>query len=103
MQQEAAHEGEVQQPDVMEVVWKRLERLLPADGRTRRPYEHERRLVLEAIVYVMQSNCGWQHIASEFPPWQTVYAQYVRWRKTGIWDTIWSGLNKPHPTDELQL
>ena len=58
MQQEATHEGEVQQPDMMDVVWKRLERLLPADGRTGRPYEHERQLVLEAIVYVMQTNCG---------------------------------------------
>ena len=39
VQQEATHEEEVQQPDVMDVVWKRLERLLPADGRTGRPYE----------------------------------------------------------------
>lgn len=84
--------------DVTEVVWRRLERLLPAGKRQGRPYSHERRLVLEAIVYVMQTNCGWQHLPSRFPPGQTVHTQWTRWRKSGIWDSIWSGLDQPHPT-----
>lgn len=88
---------------VLEAVWQRLEAGLPAARRPGRPYDHERRLVLEAIVYVMETNCGWRHLPSHFPPWQTVYAQLAQWRRTGIWDTIWSGLDQPHPTDELQL
>jgi transposase len=59
--------------------------------------------VLEAIMYVMQTNCGWQHLPAAFPPWKTVYAQYTQWRKKGIWDSIWAGLDKPLPADELQL
>jgi len=85
------------------VVWRRLEGLLPDAHRVGRPYGYERRLVLEAIVYVMQSGCGWRALPSSFPPWQTVYAQLRQWRKSGIWDKIWSGLEQPHPTDELQL
>jgi len=89
--------------DRMDVVWQRLERLLPDAYRVGRPYDYERRLVLEAIVYVMQTECGWRNLPSQFPPWQTVYAQLTQWRKKGIWDKIWSGLDQPHPTDELQL
>ncbi len=90
-------------PDVTEVVWKRLEPLLPPSRRTGRPYTHQRRLVLEAIVYVMQTDCGWQRLPSRFPPRQTVYSRLTRWREKGIWDIIWAGLDRPSPITELQL
>jgi hypothetical protein len=92
-----------QQQEETEVVWCRLEPLLPAQQRGGRPYDHSRRLVLEAIVYVMQTDCGWRNLPSHFPPWQTVYAQLTQWRKTGIWAKIWSGLDQSLPTEELQL
>lgn len=97
-QQPTEQQAAEQQPDVVEVVWERLEPLLPPQKRTGRPYGYARRLVLEAIVHVMRTDCGWRYLPSQFPPWQTVYAQFTHWRNTGIWDTIWAGLDKPHPT-----
>jgi putative transposase of IS4/5 family DUF4096 len=91
------------QSDMIEEVWRRLLALLPPSKRSGRPYSHDRRVVLEAIVYVMQTDCGWRNLPSRFPRWQTVYAQLRQWRKTGIWAKIWSGFEQPHPTDELQL
>jgi Putative transposase of IS4/5 family (DUF4096) len=100
----AASEGaQTAPPDVLELVWCRLEVMLPASKRMGRPYAHPRRSILEAIVYLMRSDCGWLHVPSQFPPWQTVYTQFRKWRKSGIWATIWAGLDQPHPTDELQL
>ena len=75
-------------PDTQEL-WRRLEPLLSTGARSGRPYSQERWLVLEAIVHVMQSDCGWQALPLHFPPWKTVYAQYRQWRKAGIWDKIW--------------
>jgi len=95
---------EADQPaTVTEVVWRRLEPLLAPAQRVGHPYDHSRRLVLEAIVHVMQTDCGWRNVPSRFPPWQTVYTQLVQWRKTGIWEKIWSGLDQPRPRDEIQL
>ena len=79
------------------LAWQRLEGLLPPRDRVGRPYAYARRVVLEAIVYVMQTDCGWRNLPSSFPPWKTVYAQLRQWRKMGIWDKIWSGLEQPHP------
>jgi len=84
--------------DVTDVVWKRLEPLLAPAHRVGHPYDYSRRLVLDAIVHVMRTDCGWRNLPSRFPPWQTVYTQLTQWRKTGIWDTIWAGLAQPHPT-----
>ncbi len=89
---------EVAPTEGVEVVWGRLEELLPSVKRTGRPYTYDRRVVLEAIVYVMQAGGGWRELPAEFPPWQTVYAQLCRWKETGIWDRIWSGLPEPGVT-----
>jgi hypothetical protein len=96
--QAEAQQAEAAQIDVSEVVWRRLLPLLPSADRVGRPYEHSRRLVFEAIVHVMQTECGWRNLPSHFPAWQTVYTQLCAWRESGIWDKIWSGLDRPHPT-----
>ena len=88
--QVTANSPAVASVDVLEVVWHRLAAVLPPRKRTGRPYAHDRRVVLEAIVYVMETGCPWHTLPVSFPPWQTVYAQFDRWRKTGVWDTIWS-------------
>ena len=93
----APQQGETPQPPTLiDVVWRRLESWLPPPRRTGRPFAHERRLMLEAIVYVMQSDCAWRALPSRFPPWQTVYAQFAQWRRTGVWETVWAGLEQPH-------
>lgn len=88
---------------LLEVVWGRLAAVLPPGKRTGRPYAHDRRVVLEAIVYVMETGCPWHTLPRTFPPWQTVYAQFDRWRKTGVWDTIWSAHEQANVSDQLQL
>jgi transposase len=100
---EAVQHAPVRQIAVTDVVWRRLEALLPPTHRVGHPYDYSRRLILDAIVHVMQTDCGWRNLPSRFPPWQTVYTQLTQWRKTGIWAKIWAGLDQPHPTDELQL
>lgn len=95
-------EEEQQLPDIQEV-WRRLSPLLSSAKRSGRPYSQERRLVLEAIVHVMQTDCGWQALPSHFPHWKTVYAQYRQWRKVGIWDKIWVKPAQGCSNDELQL
>jgi hypothetical protein len=90
-------QGELTQPPApIDVLWRRLESLLPPTPQTGRPFVHDRRLVLEAIVYVMQSHGAWRALPERFPPWQTVYAQFQRWRTAGIWEAIWVELEQPH-------
>ena len=59
--------------------------------------------VLNALWFVAVTGVQWRLLPREFPPWQTVYAQYVQWRKTGIWDAIWAGLKQPQPQPRIEL
>ena len=71
-------------------LWERLEPLLPRGKRTGRPYDHDRRVILAAILHVMETGCSWHALPERFPPWQTVYTQLRRWQELGIWNQIWS-------------
>lgn len=82
------------QLNLIDVLWSRLQPLLPAVQRVGRPYDYDRRLVLEAIHHVMKTDCGWRNLPTHFPPWQTVYAQLHQWQKSGIWKKIWEGLEQ---------
>jgi Putative transposase of IS4/5 family (DUF4096) len=91
-------QADIQSIAAADVVWSRLEPLLLPAHRIGRPYDYPRRRVLNAIVYVMQTDCGWRHLPAHFPPWPTVYAQLRRWRETGIWDKVWVGLEPVQPS-----
>jgi transposase len=48
-----------------------------------RPEEHRRRVVVDAIRYVIHNGCVWRALPADFPPWRTVYGLYQRWNTTG--------------------
>jgi transposase len=84
-------------------VWQCLEPLLGAERRVGRRYDSDRRVILEAIVYVMRSGCGWEHLPKEYPPWKTVHSQLMDWQKRGIWHQIWRGSDLSRLEKQLQL
>lgn len=65
-----------------------------AQGKMGRPRKHEIRKVINGIRYVMKSGCQWRLLPKDFPPWQTVYDYYLRWRKNGKWQEIHDTLVK---------
>jgi hypothetical protein len=83
---------------LIEVIWQRLQKLLPSGKRPGRPYSHDRRIIVEAIVHQRQTGCAWNALPSQFPPYQTVHTQLRNWQKTGIWAKVWKGLEQPCPS-----
>jgi transposase len=76
--------------------WAVLEALLPP-GRNRtsrggRPEAHPRRRILDAIFYINRGGVGWRMLPVEFPPWQTVYGFFARWRDDGTWQRVHDAL-----------
>lgn len=72
--------------------WALLEPLLPppgnASGKGGRGEKHPRRLVLDAIFYVVSGGIAWRALPHEFPPAMTVYDIFRRWVKTAAWQRI---------------
>ncbi len=49
-----------------------------------RPPKYPRREILNAIFYLLRTGCQWRRLPHDFPPWGTVYLQFWRWKKLGL-------------------
>lgn len=79
--------------DITDKEWEILAPFV-GQGKMGRPRKHEIRDIINAIRYVMKSGCQWRLLPKDFPPWQTVYDYYLRWRKNGKWQEIHDALVK---------
>ncbi|WP_027268856.1 IS5 family transposase [Leptolyngbya sp. PCC 6406] len=61
---------------------------LPANKERGRPRSTDLWAVLNAIFYVLCEGCTWRGLPGDFPPWQTVYTYFRRWKKDGTWQRI---------------
>jgi transposase len=74
--------------------WALVEPLLPvhdphAGGR---PLKHDRRLVLDSILYVLVSGCAWRLLPHDLVPWDAAYRWFRAWAADGTWDRVHDAL-----------
>jgi putative transposase len=69
--------------DLSDAEWALLAPLLPPPARCGRPRKWPDRRIADAVFYVLRSGGAWRLLPREFPPWQTVYARFRRWRVSG--------------------
>ena len=75
--------------DLNDKQWSRIALLFPLPATPRgRPRTWAYRELVKAIFYLVRSGEAWRLLPHDFPPWQTVYGYYWRWRNRGLWDTL---------------
>jgi putative transposase len=75
--------------DLNDKQWNRVVSLLPVGSRSRgRPRTWPYREIINAIFYLVRSGEAWRLLPHDFPPWQTVYGYYWRWRNSGLWEQL---------------
>jgi putative transposase len=55
---------------------------------------HSFRRILDAIFFVVRTGCAWRYLPSNFPPWQTVYYHFRRFRLNGTWHLLYAALHR---------
>jgi hypothetical protein len=48
--------------------------------------------VLNAILYIVESNCSWRRLPRSFGNWHTVYMRVRRWARSGVLDRVFNQL-----------
>lgn len=74
--------------DLSDTEWEWLELYVPAPNKLGRPKTHTTREILNAIFYVLKSGCAWRLLPHDFPPWETVYWWFRRWRTDGTFERL---------------
>ena len=92
--------------DLTDEQWQFIRNLLPKPSKRGRP-RIDRRVVINAVLYVVRTGCQWRMLPLDFPNWSTVYGVFWRWSRDGTWEAIHTALRekvrksegkKPTPT-----
>ena len=67
--------------DLRDEQWQILEPLLPKGGR---PPKYPRRAMVNALLYQARAGCSWRLLPENFPPWNSVWELFSRWRDQGV-------------------
>src|SRR5829696_5002926 len=74
--------------DLSDDEWRCIGTHLPEPTGQGRPRLHGLRAILNAVFYVLKSDCPWRLLPRDFPPWKTVYDWFRRWRTDGTWERL---------------
>jgi transposase len=86
--------------DLTDRQWAIVEPLLPSDPPRApggRPPRHEKRAIVDAILYQVRAGGAWRMLPKDFPPWQTVYGYFRDWRNDGTLDRMHDALREQVP------
>jgi putative transposase len=76
--------------DLSDSEWACLKPYLPTPkkrGRGR-PIVHSPRKILNAVFYLLKSGCPWRLLPRDFPPWESVYHWFRKWRIDGTFEQL---------------
>ena len=80
--------------DLSDAEWTCVQRYLPTLSTRGRPRTHSLRRILDAIFYVVRTGCAWRYLPANFPPWQTVFYHFRRFRLQGRWHLLYTALHR---------
>ena len=58
--------------------------------------KHDKRSIVNAILYITRVGVQWRMLPTDFPPWPTVHDHYRNWCLRGVWQTVLDALNEFH-------
>jgi transposase len=80
--------------DLTDEQWEIIEPMLPLIKEPGRVPKQPFRDVVDAILYLDRSGCSWRQLPVDFPPWQTVYGWFQRWKQRGVTERILAELRE---------
>jgi putative transposase len=80
--------------DLTDAQWHLIEPLIPPPHSGGDERTSDMREVVNAILYLNKNGCTWRDLPGDFPPHQTVFDYFSRWRRDGTWKAIYEALHK---------
>lgn len=76
------------QTDLSDAEWLLIAAFLPEASSTGRRREWPMREIVNAIFYVLRGGIAWRLLPTDFPPWQTVYRWFARFRDEAVFERM---------------
>lgn len=63
--------------------------LLPRNGH-RGGQWHDHRRIINGVLWRLRTGAPWRDLPARYGRWQTCYDRFVRWRRDGTWDRLFT-------------
>lgn len=83
--------------------WERIEPLFPPAAKTGRPNKWSNRIMLNAMVWLARSGAAWEDIPDRYPPHQSVYSRFCKWRDIGVLEACFHALHADADYENLSI
>ncbi|MET8957825.1 IS5 family transposase [Streptomyces sp. NPDC004393] len=78
--------------------WRVVRKLIPVPawlrGRGGRPEGYCHRIMIDAVLYLVNNGIKWTEMPVDFPPWKAVYRFFRRWQASGFLDVLHDALRE---------
>lgn len=74
--------------DLSDLQWKEIEPYIPPALPGGRPRKQDMREVIDGILYLLRTGCGWRHLPHDMPNPKTCWFYFNRFSSDGTWRTI---------------
>ena len=68
--------------------WQRLEPLLPPERPPTGQPNHDHRIILNGILWVLRTGAPWRDLPERFGCGVKVQTRFSRWAKAGVWERV---------------
>ncbi len=77
--------------DLSNEAWARIVGLLPTNGKRGQQWRDHRQII-NGILWKLRTGAPWRDLPGRYGPWQTCYDRFVRWRRDGTWDALFTAV-----------
>jgi transposase len=66
--------------------WALVTDIFDPTGRRGAPAQIARRQMVDAMLFIGRTGCQWRYLPERYGHWTAVWAQWRRWRASGVWE-----------------
>ena len=78
--------------ELTDAQWARIAKLVPGKEGDKGRHGEDNRLFVDAVLWVSRSGAPWRFLPDEFGKWNSVYTRFMRWSRTGRWESLFKAL-----------
>ena len=82
--------------------WERIKGLFPIE-KMGRPTKWNNQIMRNAILWLARSGSAWEDIPDRFPPHQSVYSRFCKWRDDGTLEAIFHALQEDADLENISI
>jgi transposase len=71
--------------DLTDDQWELLQPIFNASRKRGRKHAADLRTVVDAMIYIAQTDCQWRYLPESFGPWTRAWSQFRRWSRNDTW------------------